>query len=274
MPGIKDRLRLPIHPVLRHPVNMSDLISESHHELIVGYALKTLTPEEMRSAEQLLAENPAWQQELAEYHAVMGLLAETSSVKAPEGLRSRILTAIDGPRQPASAPSARVRSLRRRRWSQGVWVAAAAVLLALGLDNYRLRQHMGQIQAQLDQISTKLREHEEKPNYYAFQLKGKAENAEAMGLVAVDLDESELQVSLSNLPPIEPDEAYHLWAFTKDGKILCGRFSPTERGSINEKISVRAEDYPSGILYMRVSREPAVTPPDLLRRILVLTSEG
>ncbi len=254
---------------------MSDLISESHHELIVGYALKTLTPEEMRSAERLLAENPAWQQELLEYQAVMGLLAETSSVKAPEGLRSRILTAIDGPFQAASAPvkSTRVRSTKRRgsRWA---WVAAAGVLLALGLDNYRLRQQAGQIQAKVDQLSAKLREHEEKPDYHAFQLKGKGDNAEAMGLVAVDLDESELQVSLSNLPPIEQDEAYHLWAFTKDNKVLCGRFSPTERGSVNEKISVRAEDYPSGILYMRISREPVVTPPDPSRRVLVMTSEG
>ncbi len=254
---------------------MSDLISESHHELIVGYALKTLTPEEMRSAERLLAENPAWQQELAEYQAAMGLLAESWAVKAPEGLRSRILTAIDGPTQPTSASvkSARVRS-PRRRW-RGAWAIAAAVLtLALGLDNYRLRQQTGQIQAKVDQLSAKLREHEKKPDYYAFQLKGKGDNAQAMGLVAVDLDESELQVSLSNLPPIEPDEAYHLWAFTKADKILCGRFSPTERGLVNEKITVRAEDYPSGILYMRVSLEPAVTPPDPSRRVLVLTSEG
>ncbi|NJM48981.1 MAG: hypothetical protein HC860_24785 [Alkalinema sp. RU_4_3] len=257
---------------------MSDLISDSHYELIIGYALKTLTPEEMRSAERLLAQNPAWQRELAEYQAVMGLLAETSAVKAPARLRSRILTAI-GSEQPASQSVSTVRATRRRsvrrRGSQWGWAAAAAVLaLVLGLDNYRLRQKTGQIQAKLDQLSAKVQKQAEKPDYYAFQLKGKGDNAQAMGLVAVDLDENQIQVSLSNLPPIDQDEAYHLWAFTKDNKILCGRFGATELGSINEKVVVRAEDYPSDILYMRVSREPAVTPPDPSRRVLIMTSEG
>jgi Anti-sigma-K factor rskA len=268
---------------------MSDLISESHYELIAGYALETLTADEQRLTEGLLAADPALQAVLAQDQAVMGMLAEaTAPVKAPAGLRSRIMQAVEQPAvaQPAThaplAPHLSDRAAPVTRWPRrsrhwyGLAAGAAALLtLTLGIDNYHLRQQANQAQTTIAQL--KLVQDAEKlhQKYYAFRLKPKDTDGSAMGLVAVNLEKGQAELSLDDLPPLNPDEAYHLWAFTKDKKkVLFGRFNPSPSGAINQTIVLRPEDYPEGILFMRVSREPAVTPPDPSRRVLVLTSES
>ncbi len=260
---------------------MSDLISESHYELIAGYALGTLTASERLTTEALLAADPALQAALAHYQAVMGLMAEaTAPVKAPADLRSRIMQAVEqqlplAP-HPFDHPIATVTQLprRSRNWYRFAAGAAALLTLALGLDNYRLRQQVGQVQAAIQQLEA-AKESEEEHEYYAFRLKAQVEDSPAMGLVAVNLNQGNMEIALDGMPALNPDEAYHLWAFTKDKqKVLCGRFTPSPTGSINETIAVRPEDYPSDIEFMRVSREPAATPSDPSQRVLVLSSES
>ncbi len=258
---------------------MSDLISESHYELIAGYALDTLTAEERLATEGLLAADPALQEALAQYQAVMAMMAEaTTPVKAPATLRSRIMQAVEPPTHltphPSDRPIATVTRLPRRspNWYGLTAGAAALMAVAFSIDNYRLRQQVGKTQTEMAQLAIA---EEHKHQYDAFRLKAKAEDDPAKGLVAVNLKKGEVEISLDDLPPLKPDEAYHLWAFTKDNKkILFGRFTPSANGAINETIVLRPEDYPSGIQFMRVSREPSVTPPDPSRRVLVLTSES
>lgn len=268
---------------------MSDLTSESHYELIAGYALGTLTADEQSATEALLAADPALQEVLAQDQAVMGLIAEaTAPVKAPPGLRSQIMQAAEqrAMAEPTSiaplAPHQSDRSAPVPRWPRrsrnwyGLAAGAAALLtLALGIDNYRLRQQASQTQSKLAQLEMIQASEQLHQKYYAFRMKPKDANAPSMGLVAVNLEKGQAELALDDLPPLGPDEAYHLWAFTKDKKkMLFGRFTPSENGAINQTIALRPEDYPEGILFMRVSREPAVTPPDPSRRVLVLTSES
>jgi hypothetical protein len=93
-------------------------------------------------------------------------------------------------------------------------------------------------------------------------------------LAAVDFEDGQIQVSFHALSQLEQGEAYHLWAFTeKNEEILCGQFTPSETGTVLDTITVNVKDYPAKILYMRVSRDPAVVPLDLSRRVFVLTSE-
>jgi Anti-sigma-K factor rskA len=272
---------------------MSDLTSESHYELIAGYALGTLTADEQRLTEGFLAADPALREVLAQDQAVMGLMAEaTAPVKAPAGLRSRIMQAAEqqAVEHRAVEPSATLAPLEPHqsnraapvtRWNRrsGHWYGlatgtAALLTLALGIDNYRLRQQASQAQAKISQLELAQTAEKLHEKYYAFRLKPKDANGSSMGLVAVNLEKGQAELALDALPPLEPNEAYHLWAFTKDKKkMLFGRFTPSESGAINQTISLRPEDYPEGILFMRVSREPAVTPPDPSRRVLVLTSE-
>jgi anti-sigma-K factor RskA len=265
---------------------MSDLTSESHYELIAGYALDTLTAEERLATEALLAADPALQEALAHYQAVMGMMAAaTAPVKAPAALRSRIMQAVTDPATLAplephqsDRPIAPVTRLPRRRspnWYGLAAGAAALMAVAVGIDNYRLRQQANQAQTTIAQLELAKAAEKLHENYYAFQLKPKTADGDAIGLVAVNLEKGQAELALYDLPPLNPDEAYHLWAFTKDKKkVLFGRFTPSANGKINATIALRPEDYPGGILFMRVSREPAVTPPDPSRRVLVLTSES
>lgn len=96
-------------------------------ESAAAYALGSLTPEEAREFEALLAESPAARAELAAFREVSALLPLAAGVPAPgPDLKSRVLARAAGrvKRQP---PVGRRRGDRVLRWA-----LAAAVLLAAG----------------------------------------------------------------------------------------------------------------------------------------------
>jgi Anti-sigma-K factor rskA len=214
----------------------------------------------------------------------MAVMAETTPRQAPAGLKARILGSIDQ-RSPSprviQKPMAKARRSQAPAWpiprrirrtinGYGLALGAGVLLMGLlGLDNYHLRRQMGQLRSD---YQAKLAHDEAVPEYYAFKLR--SNNNSAQGLAAIDFEDGQIQVSFHALSPLEQGEAYHLWAFTeKNEEILCGQFTPSETGTVLDTITVNVKDYPAKILYMRVSRDPAIVPLDLSRRVFVLTSE-
>lgn len=67
-------------------------MSEHQEQLMAGYVLNSLSPEETAEVEQQLRTNPALEEELKELREVMGLMAYQPPIhKAPTQLRTRIL---------------------------------------------------------------------------------------------------------------------------------------------------------------------------------------
>jgi anti-sigma-K factor RskA len=257
---------------------MSDPISDHSQELIAGYALRSLAPDEMQRVAAMIAEDPQLQALLDDYQSVMAAMAEPTPGKAPTGLKSRILDSID--QRSLASRVAQQSIAKTRRPQSSAWIlpwringyglALGGLLMGLlGLDNYHLRQQMRQLRSDYQAKSAEV---EEVPEYYAFKLQSN-DNA-AQGLAALDFEDGQIQVSFHALSQLEEGESYHLWAFTENHQeILCGQFRPSEAGTVLDTLTVNVKDYPAKILYMRVSRDPDVVPLDLSRRVFVLTSE-
>jgi Anti-sigma-K factor rskA len=256
-------------------------------ELLTGYVLNALSCDEKTELESYLEDNPELIQRLDSLQEIMGLMAHSARMPAPPQLREKVLAiphtpAVSG--SPASGlpasgtpgldQSPLVNRTHRRRspltWQKVGAAIAALLVITLGIETFRMHQ-------QLTSLETELAEYEEQPSEkdYTFELKSKQVGSIAVAKVVVDIDAGEVIVGVQHLPPLPAGEAYHLWAFTADQKkILCGRFTTDASGQLVERLSFQPEDYASQIKFMRISREPAVTPPDAKRRVLVMTSES
>lgn len=208
---------------------------EQLEELMAGYALDDLSPEEAQRLEQLLAENPQLATEVSRLEEVLGLLPYAlPEVEPPPHLRSTILQAAvvqTNHRQPLRKPSP-------LPWSKIAGSIAALLALVLGLDNYRLRQTIKATQAVKGQFET-----------LTFSLeKTKAAAAEAASAkVVVNPNNLEAELTIKNLPPLPPGKVYVLWTvleqdapFTTDSKgaILTEAFVVDAQGNVSQTFAV------------------------------------
>lgn len=259
----------------------SQPISESIQELMAGYVLNTLSAEEAEDFERYLHHHPELAAPMRELEELMGLMASAAPpVSAPTRLRSKIL-AIAQP-----SPAIALWRLPIRHWSRVATVAAALLLLALGIDNYLLRRklalreqaiialeksesHQRQNVALMNATFTALQGDET----YLFSLRGTDAATNASGSVVLDLESGIALVALQNLPPLPSGESYHLWAFTEDKKIPCGTFNTDSSGRIVDKVAVPIPEYTSPVVFMRISKESATVSPDSSDPALMMTSE-
>ncbi|NET06837.1 MAG: hypothetical protein F6K09_21070 [Merismopedia sp. SIO2A8] len=123
---------------------------ERLQELAAGYVLGNLAPEEAEQFQQLLTNNPELAVEVDSLQEVLGLMPYAlPEVAPPQSLRSVILETALASAKPAT--SKRQRSPSPWLWS-GIAASAAALLATtIGLDNYRLRQELYLVKAELVQ---------------------------------------------------------------------------------------------------------------------------
>ncbi|MGK7878058.1 MAG: hypothetical protein AB4426_33555 [Xenococcaceae cyanobacterium] len=121
---------------------------ERIQELIAGYVLGNLSPEEAEEFQQLLTDNPELARESDRLQSVLELMPYAlTQIAPPQQLRSAILeNATNNDNQNVH----RIKPFRLR-WGSVVGTLAALLAIALGLDNYRLRHNLITVQAQLSQ---------------------------------------------------------------------------------------------------------------------------
>lgn len=255
--------------------------SEELQLLIAGYVLGDLDSTEAAEFEQLLATDPTIAAEVTQMQAALELSCNTPELAPPAHLRAAILEAIDTPKGirsldadlpiqsdsslPAASPTpeaiSRITSRPASRpfsWSR-TWGAAAAVLIvALGISNYRLWQTLQATQT----IQT--------ANTLTYTLQGTDPNSTASATLVVNPDTLEAALTVNNLPPPPPGKAYVLWTvlkpdapFTADRKnaVLTEVLSPSTQGRVAETIAVpdlyRSSQY---IAKVAVTLEDAAAP--------------
>lgn len=204
-------------------------------ELLAGYVLGDLTPEEMTLVEQRLAWDPQWQAELIalqETLAVLPLSLPESSPK-PE-LGSQILQ--QAPRQkPRTLPL--LHSLQARVMADlpirlmSVGIATALLVAGLGITSVYFRREAVLAQRQLNRYEdaiTSLRD----PSNRLLTLVSPEPTNTAFGTLLVIPDADTAILTLENLPLLPRDQVYRLWAIADGNKVDCFDFSPDLAGKV------------------------------------------
>src|SRR3989442_4945522 len=109
---------------------------EASEGLLVDYVLGQLDRDEARALEQRIAAEPEVAREVERLRAVLGLVPYAKAAEPPAHLRAAVLRAA------AEARKARRSRVRPAAWSTFGLAAAALLAIALGIDNYRVRQEL------------------------------------------------------------------------------------------------------------------------------------
>ncbi|MEP0873760.1 anti-sigma factor [Trichocoleus desertorum AS-A10] len=209
--------------------------SEELQLLIAGYVLGDLSPEEAAEFERLLRQDPAIAQEVAQMQNALEMSYAPPEVTPPSHLRSVILDKA----QVAGAEMNTQPAFRSRKtlsWRSGLEVAAAVLIVALGINNYRLSQALQTSQAETQRYAA-----------LTYILDATESNSQAAATVVVNPNTLEATITVQNLPPLPPGKVYALWTvltpnapFTTDQKqaILTETFQVDERGNLAQTSSV------------------------------------
>lgn len=254
--------------------------SEELQLLIAGYVLGDLDPAEAVEFERLLAVDPTIAEELAQMQAALELPYAPPEIAPPAHLRAAVLDAIDSQApipdahqtanqtvtplptaSPASRPASRPASTPTRRFSWNrAWGAAAAVLIAaLGINNYRLWQTLQTTQTEVRPSDA-----------LTYTLQGIEPSSTAVATLVVDPGTLDAALTVNNLPPPPPGKTYVLWTvlkpnapFTADRKnaVLTEILTPSAEGSLVETIAVpdlyRSSQY---VAKVAITLEDTATP--------------
>jgi len=226
---------------------------ESMHELLAGYALGDLSPEEAEALRQALAEQPELATELQKLQEVLAAMPYAlPEVPVPEDLRSKVLNSAQ---VSAKRPRSRQRSLPIALSS-----VAAIAALAFGLDSWRLREQLATTQAQIasqkDLIAML-----QQPTTELVTLKSTDEMAaNATGNVVVTPGDQGVIVALQNLPPLQTGQYYYLWVEENGKKVACGKFTSTGTGNVFVKL-VLPTVATSKNLVVTVENSPTMSAP-------------
>ncbi|MBV9389610.1 MAG: anti-sigma factor [Chroococcidiopsidaceae cyanobacterium CP_BM_ER_R8_30] len=208
------------------------LFSERLEELMAGYVLGNLSPEEAEELRQLLTAHPELNTEVYRLQEVLELMPYAlPEVELPSHLRSAILEVVHGP-IPQAIPKRFALP-----WSKIAVSFATLLVLILGLDNYRLRQQMSFIQAQAakqkDVIAML-----ENPTTHLVSLKGMDSAAAASGSVVMTPGEPKAILILQNLPVLPKGQFYQLWSVVDGKKLPSGQFNASARNTVLVKLSI------------------------------------
>ncbi len=238
---------------------MTESFSPEMQELLAGYVLGNLSSTEAEQFSQLLANNPALAAEVAQLQKILEVMPYgLPEVAPPENLREHILAIADSEipsNLPISAHS-HPRSKVLFPWSRLVAAAAACLALAIGIDNYRIRQQVANLEAQVARQKDVIAMLQQ-PNTYLVSMKGMAEASTASGSIVITPGEPKAVLILQNLPILPPGRYYQLWSVIHGQKIPWEQFKTNERGTVFIKLDIPSY---SEVPALMVTVETSPTP--------------
>ncbi|MDX2098148.1 MAG: anti-sigma factor [Leptolyngbyaceae cyanobacterium bins.59] len=208
--------------------------SEELQLMMAGYVLGELSQEEAAAFEQALVADPTIAEEVAQLQAALEQSYGSPEITPPEPLRAQILEAAQGRQEPVADASPRRSS---KHWPVRLMLEgiAAALIVALGMNNYRLWQALERSEVSAHNATL------------AYLLGSTQAGSQASARVLIDPDTLTGTIVVQNLPPLPPGKTYALWTvvasnapFTTDDKkaILTEVFQVDERGYRTQTIAV------------------------------------
>jgi anti-sigma-K factor RskA len=244
--------------------------SEQIENLLAGYVLGDLTPEETTQVKQLLEQNPALVTELQSLQSTLAVLPLALPISVPaQQLETRILQAAQADAQTdvsatmnasgSKAPMPPRWQMKPRLWQWGGIVTAVLVaglgiqtyhlhqrLAATQLENQQLHQRLATAQTTLDQIrknelATTRRElsrYQEavnllrQPNNRFMTLKGSNPKLHSSGSLVMVPTRGAAMLILRDVTVLPKGQVYRIWAFVNGEKVACGDFKPNNQGEV------------------------------------------
>jgi anti-sigma-K factor RskA len=255
-------------------------LPENWQELIAGYALGDLSSEEAETLQRLLTENPELQDEVTQFQEVLALMPYAlPDPEPPPRLRESILSQAVAETRPigifAETRSPAEPQIQRRRtrmpWTSLGGAIAAMVLLAIGIDNYRLRQAVQQNQITISQLQQNAQTNAaliaalRQPGAQIVALEGTDDKASG-SLVYVP---SQNQVTLvTDLPQLPTERIYRLWANPANATqpTYCGEFRAGAIVSWSSPEAVCGENTDRMLITSELAADPPVPKGDLVMK--------
>ena len=237
--------------------------SDYWHDQLSDYVLGNLSPDEIMALQEQIAINPDLAKECAELQESLSALPYTLPTQAPSSsLKASILEAAQESNQAMahlqhpSAAHLHPSSTRRSKaaypapWLRVGGAIAATLVIALGIDNYRLRQQVGetaqlqqrlqQNQAELDQLRNQVQSMTtlittlQEPTSIVYSLTGTGPAEGATGRLVTTPGHQDMVLVSENLPLLSEDQIYRLWAIADEAAqpAYCGQFRTNVEGTV------------------------------------------
>ena len=217
---------------------MPDLIPshqpEDWSELLAGYVLGDLNPEETILIETYLAAHPDRQSEIASLMLPLDLFSLTLPANhPPASLRQQIMQIAESEAVTADAPVKR--SQVASFWQQAIAGIGLLFLAGLGWNNYHLSNELAGVKQDL---STQIAQNQQsktdqsvvsllqQPNNRFLALKSMPGKSMGMGSLVMVPDKSMAVLTLQKLAPLSPGQVYRVWAIMGDDEMACADFLP------------------------------------------------
>ncbi len=218
-------------------------------ELLAGYVLGNLTPEEVAEVNELLTSQPELLAEVTSLQEALSLLPLALPEVSPSpSLRSRLLAQTQAQIENESTRDAaipkgmrtaapEIPQLHKQSWSYpNIWLAAIGSVVvictvALGLDSYRLRQELASTRSDLARYREAvalLRQ----PDNRLLALKGMGTTPTASGSITIAPSNATAMLAIQNLSPLPKGKVYRLWAVANGQKVDCAEFIPDSQGKV------------------------------------------
>lgn len=220
-------------------------------ELLAGYVLGDLTHQEVTEMHQLIAEHPEIVTEIDQFQETLAMLPLGLSETYPaQSLRDRIASKaipigvenlLAEPLEPSIdlSMSKVTRSPQHKNlWKLGtigLSSISAIAIIALGFDNYQMRQQIATNQIELQKHRQTIAMLQGADNRM-ISLKGMGAIPAATGSVMIAPTEKTAMISIQNLRQIPQDNSYRLWAIVDGKKIDCAQFRPDDQGKVFLKV--------------------------------------
>jgi len=255
-----------------------NLTHEQFLDLVAGFVLGALDPEEVQAVRDHLASCDLSHDELIELGGVVPYLAESvDQVEPPASLKGRIMAAAAADlaarragatpaaerppserptdRQVVPFPDAKERDVRRRRTYVIGWmlrIAAVLVIAALGAWNFRLQQDLNATRHDLNVAL--------QPTNAVAVLRPEGAGPSGLGLVLAD---GSVRIEMRNLTPTTGSQVYEAWVIAPGGApVPIGGFNVGQDGT-GRLVSPQGSASPGVTLALTREPGPNATAPTL-----------
>jgi anti-sigma-K factor RskA len=243
---------------------------EAWEELLAGYVLGDISPEEVEEVNQLLISHPELFAEINSLQETLALIPTALPESLPpKDLRSRLLLQIDVQQQEQFQLELASNAIARRRKQTQMmplskWLAIlsgviATIAAGLSLDSYRLRQELANARSDVDQyraVVATLRQ----PDNRLLSLKGMGATPTASGSITIAPSNQTAMIAIQNLAPLPKGKVYRLWAIVDGKKVECAEFVPDSQGQVWVKVPLDRFLSKTGTVAITV--EPAQRNPE------------
>jgi len=221
-------------------------------EILAGYVLGDLSTDEVTKMHQLIADHPEIIAEIDHLQETLAMLPLSLSESLPAAdLRDRIAAVaipfadaqlLADPLDPARdllMPTTKRSPFQPKKFWKvakvGLGGLGAIALIALGFDNYQMRQQIANNAVELEKHRQTIAMLQAVDNRM-ISLKGMGAIPAASGSVMIAPNERTAIITIQNLMPISQNDSYRLWAIVDGKKIDSAQFRPDAQGNVFTKV--------------------------------------